>query len=457
MNMHVKAFEAQPPGKPAAGRKGRPAKPRQAIPDMGLRSRLITAGVLCILLIAGVGGWAATAKLSSAVLAGGELVVDSSVKKVQHPTGGVVAELLVRNGDKVEAGDLLVRLDDTQTRSSLGTVMSQLVALHGRRARLMAERTDADAVEFPGEMTVLGPEWIQVADGERRLFEARRKARLGEVAQLNERVGQLHEQQQGQAAQLTAKEQSLKFTREELVRLRGLFAQNLLPVTRLLASEREESQGEGERGALLADIARVKGQVTETSLQILSIGEKARSDAENELRDVEAKIADLNERRIAAQDMLKRVEMRAPVSGTVHELAVHTVGGVVSPGEPTMLIVPSGDPLAIEVKVTPRDIDHVTVGLGAVLRFTAFNQRTTPELKGKVFEVAADLSHDQKSGQSFYIARLKLDDGEIDKLKGLRLMPGMPVETFIGSTERSAISYLTKPFTDQLNRAMREQ
>jgi len=428
-----------------------------ALPDMGLRSRLIAAGALSFLLVVGIGGWAATATLSSAVIAGGELVVDGSAKKVQHPTGGVVGELLVRNGDRVEAGDLLVRLDDTQTKASLGTVTSQLMQLYGRHGRLTAERNEADTILYPSELDKMGPEAAQIEDGERRLFEARRKAREGEIAQLRERIGQLREQQTGQSAQLAAKDHSLELVREELERLRSMYRQNLAPITRVLTSERDETQMAGERGALIADIARVKGQVTEMGLQILSVDQKARSDAENELRDVEGKISDLVERRISAEDTLKRVELRAPVTGTVHELTVHTVGGVISPGEPIMLIVPSGDPLALEVHVAPQDIDNVAVGKLAIMRFTAFNQRTSPELKGRVIEVAPDLTRDPKSGQGYYLARLKLDDGELSKLNGAKLLPGMPVEAFIGQSERTALSYLTKPFTDQLNRAMREK
>jgi HlyD family secretion protein len=184
---------------------------------------------------------------------------------------------------------------------------------------------------------------------------------------------------------------------------------------------------------------------------------KAQSDAQNDLRDIEAKLAELTERRISAEDQLKRVELRAPVAGSVHEMTVHTVGGVIGAGEPIMLIVPSGDPLAIEVHITPRDIDHVTLGEAVILRFTAFNQRTTPELKGTVTEIEANLSHDPKSGQAFYLARLRLDAGEMTKLGGLKLVPRMPVEAFIGSDERTALSYLVKPFTDQLNRALRER
>ena len=383
-------------------------------------------------------------------------MVDSSAKKVQHPTGGVVGELRVRNGDRVEAGDLLVRLDDTQTKASLGTVTSQLMQLYGRQGRLTADRNEADAIVFPKELATLGPDAFAIEDGERRLFEARRKAREGEIAQLRERIGQFREQQTGQAAQLAAKVHSLELARQDLERMRGLYRQSLVPVSKLMTSERDETQLSGEHGALLADIARVKGQITEIGLQILSVDQKARSDAQNELRDVEGKIGDLVERRISAEDMLKRVDLRAPVSGIVNELTVHTVGGVIGPGEPIMLIVPSGDPLAIEVHISPQDIDNVAVGKSAIMRFTAFNQRTSPELKGSVVEVAPDLTRDPKTGQGYYLARLRLADGELGKLNGAKLLPGMPVEAFIGQSERSAISYLTKPFTDQLNRAMRE-
>ena len=252
---------------PSAPSRAPAKRDADAIPDMGMRSRLMTAGVLSVLLVFGVGGWAATATLSSAVIAGGDLVVDSSAKKVQHPTGGVVGELRVRNGDRVEAGDLLVRLDDTQTKASLGTVTSQLMQLYGRQGRLTADRNEADAIVFPKELATLGPDAFAIEDGERRLFEARRKAREGEIAQLRERIGQFREQQTGQAAQLAAKVHSLELARQDLDRMRGLYRQSLVPVSKLMTSERDETQLSGEHGALLADIARVKGQITEIGLQ----------------------------------------------------------------------------------------------------------------------------------------------------------------------------------------------
>src|SRR3954447_10660150 len=435
--------------------------PQSAFPDPH-RSihRHLTAGVaLVVLLGGGVGGWAATTELAGAVIAPGNLVVETNVKKVQHPTGGVVGELRVRDGTPVKAGDVVVRLDDTVTRANLAIVVKSLDELAARHARLEAERDGAQAPSFPAELLARrsDPDVARLIAGEQKLFEARRSARQGQKAQLKERVGQLQEQIAGLTDQIAAKRRETALIGEELKGVRELWQKNLVQITRVTALERDAARLEGERGSLVSSIAQTKGKITETELQILQIDQDLRTEVGKDLAEIRGKVSELVEKRVAAEDQLKRIDIRAPQNGTVHQLAVHTVGGVVSPGEPIMLIVPNADVLTVETKIQPQDIDQVRVGQRAVLRFSAFNQRTTPELNGEVTRVSADTTQDQKTGITFYMVRIGLTEVEIARLGGVKLVPGMPVEGFIQTGERTVLSYLTKPLTDQALKAFREK
>ena len=421
-------------------------------------NRRLSAGLsLVALLVAAIGGWAANSSLSGAVIAPGLVVVDGNDKKVQHPTGGVVGEILVKNGDRVLAGDLLLRLDDTQTKANLGIVMTQLTELLGRNARLAAERDGASEIVFDEGFEDLGSGARRVAAGERRLFAVKQKSAEGRKAQLKSRIGQYRNEIEGIVKQEKAKAKETKLVDEELSRLEILAAKKLVPQTRILAMQRDATRIEGEHGALLSQIARAEGQINETELQILEVDDTIIADSQKELREGEARIAELQERRIAAEDTLKRVEMRAPRPGIVHELTAHTVGGVVNPGDTVMSIVPNDEQNSVEVRLQPVDIDQISIGQKAVLRFPAFNQRTTPQLDGKISRLAAEVSKDQQTGASYYTARISVNAEELLKLGSKHLIPGMPVESFIQTTERTALSYLAKPFTDQVARAFREE
>ncbi len=245
--------------------------------------------------------------------------------------------------------------------------------------------------------------------------------------------------------------------KEELERVEGMYKQRLTPVTRVLAMQRDQSRIEGEHGSVISQIARAEGQISEIGIKLIELEETLRAEAQKELRDAEGKIAELNERKISAEDLLLRVDLRAPQSGIVHELAVHTVGGVIAPGDTIMSIVPIDDDKAIEVRLAPTDIDQVTIGQRAKLRFPAFSQHSTPELAGAVSRLAADLTRDPQSGAAFYVARIKIIEDDLAKFKQMKLVAGMPVESYIQTGERTALSYLTKPFTDQLARAFREE
>jgi HlyD family secretion protein len=415
--------------------------------------------IICALLIVGLGGWAATAQLAGAIIAPASVVVDTDVKKVQHQGGGIVAELRVRNGDVVQAGDLLMRLDDTVTGASLTMVTKTLDEMMGRRARLLAEQEGAATITFPPEFLERAASEENIARiiaGERKLFEARKAGRAGQEAQLRERISQLAEEATGLEAQKSAKEQEIAFIRDELTGVESLHARNLLPLNRVTALRRDATRLEGEKGQIVSAIAQAKGKVAETELKIIQIEQDLHTEVLRDLREIEGRIGELTERRISAEDQYRRTEIRAPQSGIVHQLAVHTVGGVVAPGETVMLIVPQSEALSVEVRVPPQSIDQIKLGQTVRVRFTAFDQSTTPELLGTVSLIAADVTTDQRTNLSHYNIRISIPDEEIARLKGLQLLPGMPADAYLETHMRTALSYLAKPLVDQFSRAFRD-
>jgi HlyD family secretion protein len=425
-----------------------------------IRRHLALSLGLGVLLVVGVGGWATFTQISGAVIAPGQLVVESDVKKVQHPTGGVVGELLVREGARVRAGDVLIRLDETQVRANLDIVLKAMDELAARRARDEAERDGAAAVTFPPELLArrdADPGVAHLIEGESRLFASRVAAREGQKAQLRERVLQLREEIKGLTEQVAAKAREVGFITGELEGVRGLYAKNLVPLARVNALERDAARLDGERGQLVAATASARGKIAETELQILQIDGDMRTETGKDLAEIRGKWSEYREKRVAAEDQLKRVEMRAPQAGVVHQMTVHTVGGLVTPAEPAMLIVPEADQLAVEVKIAPQDIDNVRLDQAATLRFPAFNQRVTPEIDGVVSRVSADVTTDPKTGLSYYTARIRVPDDQRQRLGAARLVPGMPVESFMQLGDRSVLSYLVKPLSDQIAKAWRER
>lgn len=426
-----------------------------------IQLHLVVGMILVGCVTFGIGGWAATARIAGAVIGEGVVDVDSSVKKVQHATGGIVAELRVRDGDRVKAGDILVRLDPTQTLANATAISQSVDELLAREARLEAERDGNAEISFPRALLdnakKANSEAARAIIAERKLFALRRRSRSGQKAQLKERSGGLQEEINGYLGQADAKQKELNLIHQELDGVRTLYARKLVPTTRMVALEREAARLSGERSQLAGMIAQTKGKIAETELQIIQIDQDLRSEVGKDLIDTRSKLSDLAERKIAADDQLKRINIRAPQSGRVHELAVHTVGGVIEPGAQIMLIVPDHDALAVRVKFDPRDIDQVYVGQTVEMRFTAFDQRTTPEVEGRISVVSPDLIQDQRNGRSYYTARVELNAGELAKLGALKVVPGMPVEVFIETPERTVLSYLTKPLQDQAERAMRER
>jgi HlyD family secretion protein len=443
-------------------------------PHRAIRKLNLLGCALVILLIGGFGGWATTSELSGAVIAPGTVVVESYVKKVQHPTGGIVAEIPVKEGSVVEEGRIVMRLDDTKTRAALGVFLSQLDVLLAKEARLVAERDGSENITFPDELLMRQVEKTVATalTDETKLFESRRGARISQQARLRERIAQSNEEIRGLSAQKEAKEREIQFIDEELVGVKHLYGRNLVSISRLMTLQRDKTRLEGQHGDFIADIARARGKIAETELQIIQVDQDFLTELLKDLREAQAKIAELRERRTAAEDDLKRVVIRAPQSGIVHDLAVHTIGGVIDKGVTIMLIVPRADTLVVEAQVAPQDIDQVAVGASAAVRIRAGNQRILPDVRGKVIHVSADLTQQgsqpgqvqpgqvqpgSQTAQAIYYVRISLPEEEVKRLGGLQPVPGMPVEAFIQTLVRTPLEYLLKPLREQMARTFRER
>ena len=424
-----------------------------------IRRHLIVGLVVVVLLAGGLGGWASTAQISGALIAPGSVVVESSVKKVQHPTGGVVGELRAKDGDVVKAGDVVVRLDDTVTKASLAIVTKNLDGLLARAARLEAEQRGLDKITFPKSLTERAgdPDVKAVMASESKLFEVRVNGRIGQKAQLRERVTQLNEEIAGLTAQEKAKDQEIALVEKELIGVRDLYDKHLVQLTRLTTLERDMARLSGERAQYIAARAQAKGKITETELQIIQVDKDVVSEVSKDLRETTDKIGEFVERKVTAEDQLRRIDIRAPQDGVVLQSTVHTVGGVITAGDAIMMVVPKADDLSVEAKVNPQDIDQLRIGQNTLLRLSAFNQRTTPELNGTVSRISADTTTDQRTGQSYYTIRVSIPPEQVTRLGDVRLIPGMPVEAFVQTGERTMIAYLAKPLHDQFMRAFREK
>lgn len=416
----------------------------------------VIGAAMLILLSIGVMG--AATDMSGAVVSSGTLVVESDVKKVQHPSGGVVKTLDVGEGARVKAGALLLHLDETVAQANLVAITKSLWELKARRARLQAERDGKNDFAFDDDLAARDdPSATSIMQGERAFFDIRRAANDGQKKQLGEQISQLKEQIGGMNEQLAAKKQEGALIDKELAGVQQLWDQRLVSLPRLTTLQRESARLLGERGQLTASIAQAKGRIAETELKILQIDQDFRSGVAKELADIRAKYAETVEKQVTARDQLNRLDIRSPQAGVVHDLIVHAPGAVITPGETIMTIVPDNDVLQIETRVQPKDIDQIRIGSNAMLRFTSFDARTTPEIDGTVRRIGADLSHDDKSTEPYFVVRLDVDPEQQEKLGKARLIPGMPVEVFIRTSARSMLSYLMKPLADQARRAFREK
>ncbi|GJD74016.1 HlyD family type I secretion periplasmic adaptor subunit [Methylobacterium goesingense] len=426
-------------------------------PSFSVVPRIVFGVSLGIGLVGGVGGWAATTDLNGAIMAPGSVTVEQHAKTVQHRDGGVVGAILVRDGQAVTVDQVLIRIDDAQTRAELAIVKGQLGELSAKKARLLAERDGLRSVGFPATLSKGDPEMVSIVDGELRLFKGNLASRDSQRQQLELQIGQVTEEIAGLVKQKDAKREELIILTSEHVKLQGLVDKQLFEGSKFLPINRDRHRLTGEQGSLEASIARAKVRSSEIRVQLLAISDTARTEAQRELGAVDAKLSELGNRRLALEDRLTRTEIRAPVTGILHELKTYTVGGVITPADVLATVVPEDAKLKIEIHIAPSSIDQVSVGRPARLRFTAFNQRTTPELKAVLVYVSPSTTKGAKD-ETFYVGYVELDAGELDRLgKGKRLVPGMPVEVHVATEERTALSYLVKPVQDQFTRTFRER
>jgi len=420
----------------------------------------VIAGVLIILvLFGGLGTWGAFAELSSAAIAPGVVAVNSNWRTVQHLEGGIVSEILVKDGDHVERGDVLVRLDPTRSQASLEIVTGQLDLARATEARLLAERDGLDDIAFSDDLIQRASNNDEVAtilSGQKLLFQARRSSLGGQAQILRQRIEQLKDQIGGLQVQQSATNRQIELIDDELEGLRALYEEGYVTRSRILALERESERLRGDRGEDLAAIARAETAIGESELQIIQLEKSFQEQVGTELRDVQAEIFDLEQRQVAAADQYSRVEIHAPESGTVLGMRAFTVGGVINPGEPILNIVPDDDPLIIKAHVRPTDIENTSIGQEAEVRFSGLSQRKTPILHGEVVALSPDRLVDQQTGESYYEARVMISQEEIDKLGDVHLVPGMPAEIMILTGERTALAYLLDPIIFGLSRSFRE-
>jgi len=431
--------------------------------DVPLRHRIgapLAAGAfLLIAFFAGFGGWAALAPLSSATVAEGVIRVETHRKTVQHLEGGIVREILVNEGDKVTAGQVLMRLDKTQSGTTVSVLQDQQDALLALQARLEAERDGLDAIQFPPELSARqsDPKVATVVGGQQKIFDTRRQSLRAQLGILSQRVEQLGSEIAGHKAQLVSANEQIQLTQEEIATVTDLLNRGLERKPRLLALQRQQSYLEGSRGEQLGAIAKAQQEIGEAKLQSADLLDKRSSEIALELRDTQSRLLENRQKLGAAVDVDNRMEVVAPVSGQVVDLKVHTLGGVVRPGDALLDIVPQSDELVVEARVRPVDIDAVHAGQSAQVALTAYKQRTTPRLDGRLATVSADALIDESRHISYYSAEIHIDSSELAKLNGVQLYPGMPAEVMIVTGERTLLQYFIQPVIDSFHRAFREE
>jgi HlyD family secretion protein len=426
-------------------------------PKAALRKNMKIGLIAIVVLVFGLFGLAALVDIRGAVIAAGQVSVESKVKKIAHPTGGVISEIYVRDGMRVKKGDPLMRLDSRVAGVSAtvsGEGLDQMLAM---RARLEAERDGRGFPVFPVALTQRQDPSARAAMAEEsRLFRLRREARVGQHAQLAERIRQLDQQIRGFQSQISASHRQSKLIQPELDGVRQLWEKKLVTINKVNSLERTAVDLEANVAALDANIAQARAKITEIRQQMIQLDQDARSEAGAQLAEVVAKLAEQQVRTVSSGDIYDKSVIRAPYDGIVDKLAFTTVGGVIPPAETIMEIVPDTDQFTVDAKISPADVDQLRVGQEALLRFSAFNTRTTPEVEGKLAHISAETKVDDRTGMSFYTVRIEIGEREIKELGNAKLVPGMPVEAYIQTGERSLLSYITKPLADQLNRAFRD-
>ncbi len=428
---------------------------------LSARRHIIGGMLTLVLLIGGFGLWATTANIAGAIIAPGTIVVQQNQQVVQHPDGGVVASIEAKEGDRVEAGQILIRLDPVQIVSKRNVIEGSLFEVLARRARLEAERDNAETVTFDPMLTALIAKRANVralTDGQTRLFLSRRDTVATETAQLGKRIGQIESQIAGLDAQSQALRTQLDLLRQELAGQQTLLDKGLTQATKVLSLQREEARLQGQLGNLTAIRAEQEGRITETEIEILRLSNQRREDAISALRDLGFKQLELTEQLAQLSERLDRLDIRAPMAGLVYDMRVFARNAVIRPADPVMYIIPQDQPLQIAAQVDPIHIDEVFTGQTVVVRFAGLDSRTTPEIFGRILAVSADSFTDQATGARYYRAEIALLDGELAKLPdGVTLIPGMPADAFIRTGDRTPLVYLIKPLTDYFTKAFREK
>ena len=430
----------------------KPFQPGSALEQM--RTLIVTGVTIILVFFVGFGSWAAVAPLQSAAIAPGVLNVESNRKTIQHLEGGIVAELLVSEGQTVMAGEPLLRLDATQSGANVAQLKNRYAALKVQEARLIAERDAKDAVEFP----VLGDfgKGEETIAAERSVFEARQRALKGEKSILQKRISQYREEMAGLNGQIRAQGAQLELIAEELQAQEILFEKKLAGKQRIITLKRERSELIGDRNQQQAAVARIKQNIGEEELKIIELRTDRINEVVAQLTEVQTTLADLEERLIAAKDVHTRTDIIAPLDGTIVDLKIHTIGGVVGAGEALMDIVPTQAQLIVHGRVNPIDIDAISVGMNAEVVLSAFNRRTVAPINGEVVSISADRLTDPRSGVPYYLARVKLADVPKFEDSDLSLSAGMQAEVMIITGEQTPLEYLFKPVARSFYRAMRE-
>lgn len=423
------------------------------------RGPVSTGLITLATLVFGFGGWSLFTDIDGAIVASGQLEVEQNRQIVQHPDGGVVSKIAVTEGSAVKVGDLLIQLDGSLLQSELAIVEGQLFEVRARRARLEAERDDKDAPVFSGELAELAairPDVAEQVEGQRGLFLARRESMTRQSEQLGKRTAQITSQIEGVTAQTAALTVQLGLIREELTDQQSLLEKGLAQSSRVLSLQREESQLQGNMGELASTRAQAEGRATEVELEILRLGAVRREEANTQLRDIGPQELELAERRRALTERIARLDIRAPVAGLVLGLQVTSPRSVLGAGAPVLYLIPQDRPLVISAQLTPIHVDEVSIGQKVRVVFPAFSARSTPDLFGHVVTISADSLTDQRTQAPYYRTEIVLEPGELEKLAGQTLLPGMPVEAFIETGSRTPMAYLLQPFTDYFKLAFRE-
>jgi HlyD family secretion protein len=448
--------------RPAAAAVAAPALPPavSATPMPRIRGLVLSGSIICSVFVLGFGAWSAFAPLESAAIATGVVEVESNRKTVQHLEGGIIGSILVRDGDAVTAGQTLIRLDDTKARTALDALRGQLWDALAREARLIAERDGFDQVAFPTELTaqaVGNPTVAQVIAGQKKIFDTRRSLQESKIQAIQQRIAQVREEMVGLKAQEVSARKRIALINEEISGLRELVAKGLERKPRLLQLDRDLAEIEGRRGDIIAQMARAEQTIAESQVNIINIKNDMQNEVANSLRDTQQKIHELREQIQERTDVLSRIDIKAPQDGVVTDLKVHTRGGVVTPGEPLLDLVPGNDKLLVTAQVKPEDIDLVRPGLSASVHLTPYKQRRVPPLEGVVAYVSADRMVDKHTNQPYYVAKIKVDEEMLKNLPEVEMVPGMSSEVMIRTGKKTVAMYALSPVLDSFHRAFREK